>query len=106
MRAVEQSRCQARAQALRPPRVRAGLASATLPGLAAMVPDSPLVNWLNGQESAIPGELRVVAIEGQPLFGSSMAWQVHDAKDGLVAEGQTEVAAMHERQPWALRSAG
>lgn len=33
MRAVEQSRCQARAQALRPPRVRAGLASATLPGL-------------------------------------------------------------------------
>lgn len=52
------------------------------------------------------GELRVVAIEGQPLFGSSMAWQVHDAKDGLVAEGQTEVAAMHERQPWALRSAG
>ena len=52
------------------------------------------------------GELRVVSIEGQPLFGSSMAWQVHDARDGLVAEGETAVAAMHERQPWDLRPAG
>ena len=33
----------------------------TLPGLASMIPDTPLVNWLNGVEEAIPGELRVVA---------------------------------------------
>jgi len=32
-----------------------------LPGLASMIPDTPLVNWLNGNEEAIPGELRVVA---------------------------------------------
>ncbi len=32
-----------------------------LPGLAAMIPDTPLVNWLNASEEAIPGELRVVA---------------------------------------------
>ncbi|MDP1898851.1 MAG: CHAT domain-containing protein [Rubrivivax sp.] len=32
-----------------------------LPGLAAMIPDTPLVNWLNASENPIPGELRVVA---------------------------------------------
>lgn len=34
---------------------------ALLPGLAAMIPDSPLVQWLNGVDEAIAGELRVVA---------------------------------------------
>ena len=32
-----------------------------LPGLASMIPDTPLVNWLNSNEDAIPGDLRVVA---------------------------------------------
>jgi CHAT domain/Lecithin:cholesterol acyltransferase len=32
-----------------------------LPGLAAMLPDSPLVQWLNGSGEALPGELRVIA---------------------------------------------
>ena len=32
-----------------------------LPGLAAMIPDTPLVDWLNANEEAIPGELRVIA---------------------------------------------
>ena len=34
---------------------------ALLPGLAAMIPDSPLLNWFNGSQQAIPGDLRVVA---------------------------------------------
>jgi CHAT domain-containing protein len=34
---------------------------AELPGLAAMIPDAPLLNWLNGTEEPIAGELRVVA---------------------------------------------
>ncbi len=34
---------------------------ATLPGLAAMIPDTPLLNWLNAAEEPIPGDLRVVA---------------------------------------------
>jgi len=40
-----------------------------LPGLAAMVPDSPLVQWLNHPGDAIPGELRVVAgdLEGDSV---------------------------------------
>ncbi len=34
---------------------------AELPGLAAMIPDAPLLNWLNGTEEPIAGELRVIA---------------------------------------------
>lgn len=32
-----------------------------LPGLASMIPDTPLVNWLNASEEPITGDLRVVA---------------------------------------------
>jgi CHAT domain-containing protein len=32
-----------------------------LPGLASMIPDTPLVNWLNASENPVPGDLRVVA---------------------------------------------
>ncbi len=32
-----------------------------IPGLAAMMPDTPLVNWLNAAPQNIPGDLRVVA---------------------------------------------
>ncbi|MET0553573.1 MAG: CHAT domain-containing protein [Vicinamibacteria bacterium] len=32
-----------------------------IPGLAAQVPDSPLVRWLNAADAPIPGDLRVVA---------------------------------------------
>ncbi|HYQ99385.1 MAG TPA: CHAT domain-containing protein [Casimicrobiaceae bacterium] len=43
---------------------------ALLPGLAAQIPDSPLVRWLNGAGTAIPGDLRVVAgdIEGDSVI--------------------------------------
>jgi triacylglycerol esterase/lipase EstA (alpha/beta hydrolase family) len=34
---------------------------ALLPGLAAMIPDTPLVNWLNAAPQPIAGQLRVVA---------------------------------------------
>lgn len=32
-----------------------------LPGIEAMMPESPVVAWLNGRDETIPGELRVVA---------------------------------------------
>lgn len=52
----------------------------SLPGLAAMIPDTPLVNWLNGQENPIPGELRVVAgdLQGDSL-GSWLKTLLADA---------------------------
>ena len=34
---------------------------ALLPGIAAMMPDTPLVNWLNAVDEPIDGQLRVVA---------------------------------------------
>lgn len=34
---------------------------ASLPGLAVMAPDSPLIQWLHAAERAVPGELRVVS---------------------------------------------
>jgi hypothetical protein len=40
-----------------------------LPGLAAMLPDSPLVQWLNAADTPIPGDLRVLAgdLQGDSL---------------------------------------
>ncbi len=42
---------------------------ALLPGLAAQIPDSPLVRWLHAADEALPGQLRVVAgdMEGDSL---------------------------------------
>jgi hypothetical protein len=47
-----------------------------------------------------PGEVRVVMIESQPLFGRGMKWQVVDAATGGVAEGETVLASMRSLQPW------
>ena len=41
-----------------------------IPGLAAMIPDTPLVNWLNASPEHIPGDLRVVA--GDLQHGSTI----------------------------------
>jgi hypothetical protein len=48
------------------------------------------------------GELRVVMVESQPLFGHSMRWKIVDAKSGLVEEGETEMAPMRALQPWPM----
>ena len=51
-----------------------------LPGLQAMMPDTPLLNWLNAAPVAIAGELRVVAgdMEGDSL-GSWLKTLLTDA---------------------------
>ncbi len=53
---------------------------AELPGLESMIPDTPLVDWLNSSEDAIPGELRVVAgdLQGDSL-GSWLKTLLADA---------------------------
>ena len=43
-----------------------------IPGLAAQIPDSPLVQWLHAVDEAIPGELRVVA--GDMQGDSVVSW--------------------------------
>lgn len=53
---------------------------ALIPGLAAMIPDTPLVGWLNDAEEPIPGQLRVLAgdLEGDSL-GSWLKTLLADA---------------------------
>ncbi len=46
------------------------------------------------------GELRVVMVESQPLFGTTMQWKVVDAKSGLVDAGETAIGPMRDVQPW------
>ena len=58
-----------------------------LPGLAAQIPDSPLVQWLHAVDDAIPGELRVISgdIEGdsvsswvKTLLADAFYWDDND----------------------------
>ncbi len=51
-----------------------------LPGIEAMMPESPLVTWLNGGSDTIPGELRVIAgdLEGDSI-GSWVKTLLSDA---------------------------
>ena len=46
------------------------------------------------------GEVRVVSVESQPLFGPTMHWRVFDAVRGMIAEGHTKLADYEEVQPW------
>jgi Transmembrane protein of unknown function (DUF3556) len=47
-----------------------------------------------------PGELRVVMIESQPLFGRTMQWTIADAASGVLERGETAIAPMLALQPW------
>jgi hypothetical protein len=52
-----------------------------IPGLAAMMPDTPLVNWLNAAPQPIPGDLRVVSgdLEAGTSIGSWLKALLADA---------------------------
>ena len=47
-----------------------------------------------------PGELRHVFLEAQPLGGGPHHWQIRDAAEGLLCEGEISVKTLLERQPW------
>lgn len=58
-----------------------------IPGVAAMVPDSPLIRWLHAAASPVPGDLRVIAgdLEGdslgswvKTLVSDGFYWTDHD----------------------------
>ena len=46
------------------------------------------------------GELRCVMVEAQPLFQSTLHYRIHDAKTGLLEEGQADVRQLRNRHPW------
>ena len=62
--------------------------------------DQQLLEAIQAQCEFEEGELRVVMVESQPLFGRTMAWKVVDAATGVIAEGEREVSAMRELQAW------
>jgi hypothetical protein len=59
-----------------------------------------LLHAVQAQCGFAPGELRVVTVEAQPLFGRTMEWKVVDAASGVLAEGATDIAAMRALPPW------
>ena len=62
--------------------------------------DRQLLESVQAQCGFEEGEVRVVMVESQPLFGRTMHWKIMDAKSGLLEEGETEMAAMRHLQPW------
>ena len=62
--------------------------------------DTQLLDAVQEQCGFEDGELRVVMVESQPLFGKTMAWKVVDAAAGVLVEGETEMAPLRELQPW------
>jgi len=62
--------------------------------------DRSLLEAVQEQCDFEAGELRVVSVESQPLFGRTMKWMIHDAASGFLEEGETDIASMRDLQPW------
>jgi len=50
------------------------------------------------------GDLRVVALEGQPIHIQKQHYRIFDAATGLIEEGWVDVAEMRRRGPWLEES--
>jgi hypothetical protein len=59
-----------------------------------------LVNAIQPQCQFAPGEVRVLMVESQPLFGPTMEWKIVDAADGVLERGKTEIAPLRAVQPY------
>jgi len=62
--------------------------------------DEQLLAAVQAQCGFEDGELRCVFVESQPFLGDTMAWRIHDARAGLVAQGEAKVADLRAVQPW------
>jgi len=59
-----------------------------------------LLEAIQAQIGFEEGEVRVVSVESQPLFGAKMHWKVHDAASGLIEEGSTAIGPMRTVPAW------
>ena len=55
--------------------------------------DTQLLDAVQAQCGFEPGEVRVVMVESQPLFGRGMHWKIVDAATGVLDEGETDARA-------------
>ncbi|MEM1416200.1 MAG: DUF3556 domain-containing protein [Myxococcota bacterium] len=62
--------------------------------------DEQLLRSLQAQCGFEEGEVRVIMIESQPIQTQTLRYRIHDAKRGLLDEGEVSVAALREHQPW------
>lgn len=62
--------------------------------------DEALLRAVQAQCGFVPGELRCVMVEGQPLFGRTQRWRIADAATGEIESGTLDVAALSAMQPW------
>ena len=61
-----------------------------------------LVEALQERCGFAPGEVRVIAVESQPLSGRGHARRILDASTGELAAGEVDVQTLRTRQPWDL----
>ncbi len=47
-------------------------------------------------------ELRVIMVESPQLHNGNIHWRIHDAKDGLLEEGNTSIHDLKDKMPWPL----
>jgi hypothetical protein len=66
--------------------------------------DSQLLEAIQEQCGFEPGELRVIMVESQPLFGRTMSWKIVDAATGIREQGETEIAPLRALQAWPTGS--
>jgi CHAT domain-containing protein len=78
-----------------------------LPGIEAMMPESPLVKWLNGGSDTIPGDLRVIAgdMEGDSI-GSWVKTLLSDAFYWTDNDLVVQTRSMYGGAPRAASAAG
>ena len=62
--------------------------------------DMQLLEAIQEQCGFEPGELRVIMVESQPLFGRTMAWKIVDAASGVLEEGESVIAPLRACQAW------
>jgi hypothetical protein len=51
------------------------------------------------------GELRCIFVEAQPLGRPTLSYRIHDARSGLLEEGELDAHELRTRQPWAATAA-
>ena len=66
--------------------------------------DTQLLDAVQEQCGFDEGELRVIMVESQPLFGPTMKWQIVDAATGVLERGETEISPMQKVDPWPTGS--
>jgi len=59
-----------------------------------------LLHAIQHQCGFLPGELRCLFVEAQPLFGDRQRWRIVDAATGPMDAGEIEIATLRAMQPW------